>query len=79
MPDIDEIFSLGQVAKILGVRTYRISFLFESGKLPEPKLRFAGKRVFLPADIIKIARLLGVENIKLPFKVKKPAEAGAED
>ena len=44
------IYSTSQVAEILGVETWRIQRLFETGTLPEPD-RFAGKRAIPPALI----------------------------
>lgn len=37
------VFSTAEVAKLLGIETWRVRRLFEDGTLPEPD-RFAGKR-----------------------------------
>jgi DNA-binding transcriptional MerR regulator len=47
--------SISQVAALLGVRKHRIEYALASGYLPEPKLRFLGKRVFNPAEVLVVA------------------------
>jgi hypothetical protein len=44
------IYSTRQVADLLGIETWRVRRLFESGTLPEPG-RFAGKRA-IPAALV---------------------------
>ena len=44
-----------QVAALIGVRKHRIEYALTSGYLPEPKLRFLGKRVFDPSDLLVVA------------------------
>ena len=41
---------LGEVAKILGVKPYQLSYAVSIGLLPEPALRIAGHRVFDSKD-----------------------------
>lgn len=54
------MFSLGQLAKRLGLRPYRISYAHTIGAIPEPE-RFLGKRVYTPADEEVIARHFNVQ------------------
>ena len=58
---MEHIFSLGQVAKMLGVQPYRISYAIETGKLPEAPFHFLHKRCFTEADIRGIAGFFRVE------------------
>jgi hypothetical protein len=63
----DEMYSLGQVAKRLGVRPYRIAYAHTIGAIPEPK-RFLGKRLYTPSDEAVIARHFNVQPGPEPEK-----------
>ena len=62
--------SLRQVADLLNVRMHRIEYCLSNQIVPEPKLRIAGKRIFTPTDMRRLAAHFGVT---LPA-----AEAAAE-
>ena len=62
--------SLREVSGLLNVRLHRIEYCLSNQIVPEPKLRIAGKRIFTPADVSRLATHFGV---KLPT-----AEAVAE-
>jgi len=62
--------SLREVSDLLNVRMHRIEYCLSNQIIAEPKLRIAGKRVFAPADVRRLAAHFGV---KLP-----PAEVVAE-
>ncbi len=47
-----QFFSTADVAKVLGVPTWRMRRLFESGDLPEPG-RFAGRRA-IPSLMVPV-------------------------
>jgi DNA-binding transcriptional MerR regulator len=53
-------YLLGDVAKRLGVRPYRVGYAIAVGHVPEPKLRLGNKRVFESADIERLAAHFGV-------------------
>jgi len=62
--------SLQTVSRLLGVRPHRIEYCLSNQLVPEPKLRIAGKRIFTPADVRRLAT---------HFKVTLPtADAAAE-
>ena len=61
------MFSLGQLAKRLGVRPYRIAYAHTIGAIPEPR-RFLGKRVYSPTDEAVIARYFNVQPGPEPDK-----------
>jgi hypothetical protein len=54
-------YLLGEVAKILGCRPHRITYLITSGQAPEPERRIANKRLFSEADVSRLARRLKAE------------------
>lgn len=54
-------YLLGEVAKILGCRPHRITYLITSGQAPEPERRLANKRLFSESDVSRLARRLKVE------------------
>jgi len=67
------IYSTRQVADILGVETWRVQRLFETGTLPEPG-RFAGKRAIPPALIPQI-----VDALRQRDWLPRPEEAASAD
>lgn len=56
-----QLFSLGDVAKILCTQPYRIVYLLNVGAVPEPRLRVAGKRLFTHEEIVPIAERLKID------------------
>jgi hypothetical protein len=54
-------YLLGEVAKILGCRPHRITYLITSGQAPEPEHRIANKRLFSESDILRLSRRLKVK------------------
>lgn len=54
--------SLSQVAALLGIRKHRIEYAITSGHIPEPPIRFLGKRVFGPAEVRVAASYFGRPN-----------------
>ncbi len=49
------MYSMGEVAAMTGIASYRIKYLLQKGVLREPA-RIAGRRVFVPADIEAVRR-----------------------
>ena len=56
-----QIFSTGQVAKLLGVARHKIEYAVATGLLPEAKFRFLDKRCFDAEDIRRMAEYFGVD------------------
>lgn len=50
-------FLLGEVARLVGVRPYQITYLISMGVIEEPQLRINNKRIFGPKDVEKIKRV----------------------
>jgi hypothetical protein len=57
---MSQIYSLGHVARLLGVQGYRIAYAINTGQVPEASFRFLGKRCFTTADIVRISQHFGV-------------------
>ena len=57
-----QLFSLKDAARILGVQAYRITYLLTTGKVSEPT-RIGGKRVFGILDLHRIAQQLSIDHI----------------
>lgn len=55
------LLPIGEVAALLGVRKHRIEYALAEKMIPEPQTRFLGKRVFAPADVMRIATFFGKE------------------
>ena len=59
---MENIFSTGQVAKMLGVARHKIEYAVATGHLPEARFRFLDKRCFDAEDIRRMAEYFGVET-----------------
>ena len=55
--------STGEVAATLGIKIHQIMYAHANGYLSEPDLRVAGKRVYGPEDIRRLAEYF---NVTLP-------------
>ncbi len=55
--------SLGDVSRLLNIRPHRLEYAISNRLVREPAERIAGKRVFMPADVRRLATHFG---IKLP-------------
>jgi DNA-binding transcriptional MerR regulator len=49
------LYSLGEVARLVNVAPYRISYAISVGLLPDTALRFNNRRCFTPEDVELIA------------------------
>jgi hypothetical protein len=56
------IFSLGEVSKDLAIPTWKILYAISSGRVPDVRIRCAGKRVFLKDDVSRLAKHFGIET-----------------
>jgi hypothetical protein len=57
-----ELFSLGDVARLLAVKPHRILYLLSVGAAAEPALRVAGKRLWTHEEIAALSELLKVQT-----------------
>lgn len=53
-------FSTTDLAKLIGVAEHRITYAHRCGKLPEPEVKVAGKRIYTQADVKRVAKYFGV-------------------
>lgn len=59
---------LGDAARALKCKPYRITYLLGVGRIPEPR-RIGGRRVFTARDLVRIA---GVLKLELQDKRRTP-------
>jgi DNA-binding transcriptional MerR regulator len=57
---MENIYSTGQVARLLGLRPHQIEYAHASQALAEPNFRFLGKRVYCAADVQRVAEHFGL-------------------
>jgi len=69
-----ELLSLRDCAKRLGVKSHRIAYAHEAGLLPDVQLRVAGKRIYTPADVKRVAAYF-----KIDLKDKQGRNDGAAE
>jgi len=63
---MEQIFSTGQIAKMLGVQRHRIEYAIANGHLPEARFRFLDKRCFDAEDVNKIGEYFGIQVDAMP-------------
>ena len=54
-------FLLRDVARMLKVKPYQVSYALSVGLVPEPELRISNKRVFMPEDVERLSKHFGVD------------------
>jgi len=59
-------FLLGEAARLLKIKPYRIAYAISVELIPDAKLRISNKRVFTFEEIEKMAVHFGVELKKKP-------------
>ena len=57
---MNELYLLGEVARILNRRPHQISYLLTSGQAREPERRIANERLFSVEDVLGLARQMRV-------------------
>lgn len=57
---MDQLFSTGQVARLVGVPTYKIEYAHANNRLGEPAQRVMNKRLYTAADVQRVAQHFGV-------------------
>jgi hypothetical protein len=57
----NEFYSISDCSRLLGgVAEHRINYAHRTGKISEPKLRVAGKRIYSAAELKGLAHYFGV-------------------
>lgn len=54
-----QLYSTGEVAKLLGLKRHVLEYSIQVGHVPEPQMRFLNRRVFQQAEIRAIAAHFG--------------------
>jgi DNA-binding transcriptional MerR regulator len=57
---MEKVYSLGEVARIVGLPPHRITYLHSAGKAPEPE-RIFNTRAYRWSDIVALGKQLGVD------------------
>jgi len=55
-----EYHSIADCSRLLGVAEHKINYAHRNGKVPEPKLRVAGKRIYNATELKGLARYFAV-------------------
>lgn len=69
----EELLTIGDVAKRLDVPQYRIVYLLQRGRVPEPP-RLSGRRIFTQQDLTHIATQLNQPHAGRPPRRKETNE-----
>ncbi|MDY0168578.1 MAG: MerR family transcriptional regulator [Thermoguttaceae bacterium] len=69
----EELFTIGDVARRLGVPQHRIAYLLQRGRVPEP-FRLSGRRTFTQRDMTHIAN-----ELKQPQSAGRPPRRKESD
>ena len=64
-----QTLSMQDIARLLQIQSYRIQYAYAHNRLPEPRLRIGGRRVFTLDDLQQLATHFGVA---LPGTVTEP-------
>ncbi|NBU72863.1 MAG: hypothetical protein EBS53_15710 [Bacteroidetes bacterium] len=59
---MQSFFSLGDVSKDLKVPTWKILYAISTGRVPDVRIRCAGKRVFQKDDVSRLATHFGIDT-----------------
>lgn len=69
----NELYTLSDAARVLGVRQHVLVYAMLSGRCPEPR-RVGGRRLFTMDDLVRISELLKLEII--PTLARKGEQVG---
>ena len=61
---MERIYSTGQVAQLLGIQGYQITYAIKTRQLDETRFRFLDKRCFTQEDIKRIALHFGIGRLE---------------
>ena len=70
--------SLHDCARLLQVQSYRIQYAYAHGRVPEPQLRVAGRRLFTPDDVRRLAKHFCVTLPETEAAAETAVEPAAE-
>ena len=61
-----QLFSTGEVAKLLGIKRHVLEYSIQAGHVAEPQMRFLNRRVFQQSEIRAIAAHFGMADEQRP-------------
>ncbi len=70
------IYSTGGVARILGIQRYRLEYLLETGQIPEPKQRVAGRRSWSREEVEEAERIVEAKGLQRVVREPEGLETG---
>ena len=56
-----ELLSLRDCARRFGIAPHELAYAHEMGYLPDVECRVAGKRIYTPQDVRRVAAYFGIE------------------
>jgi len=59
---MNTLLSIRDCARQLGVAAHRIAYAHDTGKLRDVRRRVAGKRIYTPKDVQRVADYFGVDS-----------------
>ncbi len=70
-----QTMSMQDCARVLNIQSYRIQYAYAHDRLPEPRLRIGGRRVFTSEDLQRLAKHFGVTWPSAEAAAESVAEA----
>ena len=65
-----DYFTTTEVASVLGIPYWRIVYVHQSDKIPEPTLRIGNRRVYCSDDLRRLAEHFGID-LQTPLEEQK--------
>ena len=59
-----ELLSIRDVGRRLGIAPHQIAYAHTQERLPEPQCRVAGKRIYAPEDVQRVAKYFAEKSRK---------------
>ncbi|HOK44505.1 MAG TPA: MerR family transcriptional regulator [Bryobacteraceae bacterium] len=53
-----QVLSTGELAKRLKIQRYQLLYMLDTGRIPEPKQRMSGRRVFTETEVQNIEAIV---------------------
>ncbi len=72
---MSKTMSMQDCARLLKIQSYRIQYAYAHNRLPEPRLRMGGRRVFTSEDLQRLAKHFGVTLPSAEAAAESVAEA----
>ena len=61
---VEELLSIRDVGKVVGVAPHQIAYAHSQERLPEPRYRVAGKRIYTGEDVQRVAAYFAEKHQK---------------